>query len=413
MKKQKQMMTVIAFCLVAVASAKTQTSQALPNDAKQLGALAPSAVVPNTIGIFIHDLTDKNLDRARQAGFSLIRTDLNWGEVEQTKGQYNWAYYDPIIKRLGARGQRPLFSLGFNNPLYGAKASGGDPYMDAIDTPLEREGFKNFAVAAVKRYQSLISPIWEIHNEPNRDNFWSKPSSLEYVKLVKAVAPAMRQASPDVYILGPAVGHAPSADAGSIIKIDLAFLEGTFANGLLNYVDAVSIHPYPDGRPEYALGIYKDVRVLINTYAPGKIYPIVSSEWGYSSSADFSGNDQTHSNYLTRMYLLNLSQQVLSIGYKLEEYSFDPNISSYELAFGWYTVDGKPKVVYSQVQKMIRTLRGLSFVKRLPSAPDDYVLEFANRAKTIAAVWTTGSAHTVTVYGKTVEISGEPMYVTK
>lgn len=370
-------------------------------------ALGLSHTVPNSMGILVHDFSSTNLDRAAQAGFGLIRMDLEWGAVEVVKGQYDWRAYDAIVNRLKARGLRPLFILDFNNPLY------GEGYMDAIDTPQERTGFKNFAVAAVKRYQTLINPIWEIYNEPNRPTFWSDPSAEEYVKLVKAVVPAMRQAKPNLFIIGPGLGHAPNANPDDVIKVDFGYLESTFALDILDYVDAVSIHPYPDGEPELALSIYYDVRYLMNMYAPGKKIPIVSSEWGYSTVAAFSGSAQQHANYLTRMYLINLSQNVLSIGYKLEAGSPDPNADAYELGFSWFEPGGQAKPVYSQVKTMIRTLKGLSFVRRLPSADKDYLLEFSNGTKTVTAAWTTGAAHTASIYNKPVTLRGRPVYVTK
>jgi polysaccharide biosynthesis protein PslG len=401
---------VAAICLLSAYSPAVQT-----NAASTFSGPGLSLVVPNSLGIQVHDVTDKNLDRAAQAGFKLIRTDLNWGEVEKAKGRYDWSYYDPIVNRLRARGQRPLFVVGYNNALYADEPNGqGDPYMEGLDTDRERQAFKNFAVAAVKRYQKLVNPIWEIHNEPNRPSFWSDPDPADYVNLIKVVAPAMRQANPAVYILGPAVGHAPDADSNDLIKVDFDYLEAACAQGVLNHVDAVSVHPYPDGDPELALRIYRDVRALINKYAPGKNLPIVSSEWGYSSVASFSGNEQTHANLLTRMYLINLSQQVTSIGYKLEEYSFDPSANSYEVEFGWFNKKtGQAKPVYGQVQTLIKTLNGMKFVKKLPAAEDEYLLEFSNGSKTIVAAWTSGSTHTISMYGKSIELSRKPVYISK
>jgi polysaccharide biosynthesis protein PslG len=399
--------SLVAFFFVAGCS-ETQA-----NPTNDLNALGLSRVVPNTLGVLVHDSSDKNLDRAVQGGFKVIRMDLAWYAVEYIKGQYDWSEYDAIVSRLKARGLRPLFILDFNNPNYSAGSE-----MDGIDTPEEREGFKKFAVAAVKRYQDLISPLWEIYNEPNRPTFWSDPSALEYMKLIKVVVPAMRQAKPNFFIMGPGLGHAPALDGtGELIKVDFGYLESTFALGILNYVDAISIHPYPDGEPELALGIYYDVRYLMKMYK--KTLPIVSSEWGYSSAAAFANTPQGHANYLTRMYLINLSQNVLSIGYKLEAGSPDPTVDDttaagrYELGFSWFNDNGTAKPVYSQVKTMIQTLKGLSFVRRLPSSDNDYLMEFSNGTKTVAAAWTTRSAHTVNVYGKSVNISGKPMYLTK
>ncbi len=366
-----------------------------------------SRVVPNTLGVMVHDISDSNLDRAVRGGLKVIRVDLAWYAVEYAKGTFDWSEYDALVSRLAARGLRPLFILDFNNPNYSPGSE-----MDGIDTAEERTGFTNFAVAAVKRYQDVINPLWEIYNEPNRPTFWSDPSALEYMKLVEVVVPAMRRAKPDLFIMGPGLGHSPALDGSEeLIKVDFGYLESTFALGILNYLDAISIHPYPDGEPELALGIYSDVRYLMNMY--GKVVPIVSSEWGYSSAASFANTPQGHADFLTRMYLINLSEDILSIGYKLEAGSPDPNADAYERAFSWFNTDGSAKPVYSQVQAMTQALAGLSFARRLPSNDNDYVMEFSNGARTVAAAWTTSSTHNVSVYGRSIRVSGKPTYVTK
>jgi polysaccharide biosynthesis protein PslG len=375
--------------------------------ANEAATPAPSQIVPGGVGIMTHTFTDENLDSAAQAGFGIVRLDLEWGAVEEVKGQYNWSEYDTIVSRIEVRGLKPMFILDFNNPLY------GEGSMDSLDTPEERAGFKNFAVAAVERYQQRLSPIWEIYNEPNRPTFWADPSAEDYMKLVEVVVPAMREAEPDLFIIGPGLGHAPNADPDSLIKVDFGYLESTFALGLLDYVDAVSIHPYPDGEPELAFSIYDDVRAMMETYAPGNNVALVSSEWGYSTGASYSNTEELQADFLTRMYLINLSQGVLSIAYKLEYGSPATDADAYELGYSWFAADGTANLAYAQVQAMIGELRGLSFVRRLPSAETDYFMEFSDGARTVTAAWTTGDAHEVTVYGKPVMVDGTPVYLTK
>jgi len=56
----------------------------------------------------------------------------------------------------------------------------------------------------------------------------------------------------------------------------------------MEYLDAVSVHPYREGlmSPETAIYDYKKLRGLIDTYSPTgkKNIPIINSEWGYSSN---------------------------------------------------------------------------------------------------------------------------------
>jgi polysaccharide biosynthesis protein PslG len=397
---------ILVFTGSSAPSSGAQRSTAKSSKVKAAEAAASSQVVQDNVGIMVHRFDDTNLDRVVQAGFGVVRLDLEWGAVEEVKGQYNWSEYDAIINRLKARNLRPLFILDFNNPLY------GEGSMDGIDTPEEREGFKSFSVAAVNRYQQRMNPMWEIYNEPNRPTFWSDPSAEEYVNLVKTVVPAMRQAQPNLFIMGPGLGHAPAADPDNPVKVDFGYLESTFALGILGYVDAVSIHPYPDGPPELVFNIYDDVRYLMKMYAAPKDVAIVSSEWGYSTAASYSNSETLQADFLTRMYLINLSQRVLSVGYKLEYGSPAPDADAYELGYSWFKSSGEANLVYKQIQSMIGELKGLSFSQRLPSVGTDYFLEFSNGTKTVIAAWTSENAHAATVYGKSVRLTGKPIYVT-
>lgn len=126
---------------------------------------------------------------------------------------------------------------------------------------------------AVKRYQGK-GVIWEIYNEPNIKVFWHPtPSPYNYSLLVQAVATAFRQEAPSEVLIAPATS-----------EIDFKFLEEVFKFGILQYIDAVSIHPYRQEEPESVRPDFEHLRSLIVQYAPtGKHLPIVVSEWGYSA----------------------------------------------------------------------------------------------------------------------------------
>jgi polysaccharide biosynthesis protein PslG len=373
-------------------------------------SIANGRSVLDTFGVTVADLSDDTFDKAVQGGFKIVRLDLQWAEVEQRKGVYNWELYDEVMRDLNARKLHAMFILDFNNPLYNPSR---DP-MDAIDTREEIEGFRNFAVAAVRRYESN-SPIWEIYNEPNRKEFWKDPDPLEYVALVKAVVPAMRKVDRKIIVIGPALGHAPDANPDLIDKLDYAYLEKTFQAGLLDYINAVSIHPYPDEKPEYVSNIYSKVRTLIKTYAPpNRRYAIVSSEWGYSTLSGVTPNEQTHANYWVRLFLVNASEGIAgSIGYKLEYTTIDPTLSPYEFGFMLFNADGQPKLAFKQIQDMTNTLKGLRFIKRHPSTSTTYLLEFASTSRTVIAAWVTGASKEAKIYGKTYLLNQKPIFVLK
>ena len=89
------------------------------------------------------------------------------------------------------------------------------------------------------------------------------------------------------------------------------FLTHCLNEGLLNYVDAVSLHPYRTTNPETVVSDYTTMRNLINQYTPVK--PIVATEFAYSSATTelFSaGSEKTQADYLARVMLVDLSQGI-------------------------------------------------------------------------------------------------------
>ena len=109
--------------------------------------------------------------------------------------------------------------------------------------------------------------IWELYNEPNI-HFWEpQPNVSEYIALAQAVGHEIRAYEPDEWFIGPAVSG-----------MDWNFLEACMKAGLLQYWDAVSVHPYRQSAPETAAKDYRELRTLIARYAPkGKQIPILSA----------------------------------------------------------------------------------------------------------------------------------------
>jgi hypothetical protein len=127
----------------------------------------------------------------------------------------------------------------------------------------------------------------------------------EYVALAKAATAAIRAAAPGEPVMGPACSG-----------VDMKFLEGCFQGGLLEDWCAVSVHPYRRSDPGTVAGDYTRLRELIAKYAPkGKTVPIVSGEWGYSTS--WKGfDDAKQAEYLRKEFLTNMANGIpISIWY--------------------------------------------------------------------------------------------------
>ena len=206
-------------------------------------------------GIAVHDRSEATLDICAGAGFSFVRTDLFWSDVETERRKLDWSRWDPFVEGLKARGLRPLFILGFNNPdVYGGR------WMDGVTTYIEMQAFTTVAAAAATRYRDA-QPIWEIWNEPNRANFWEpRENPAEYMARARATSAAIRRAQPDAAIIGPALGH----KAGEPV-LDLAFLQACLDDGLAGLRRRRQHPPYVD--PEVAAPDFEAVRAMVDAAA--------------------------------------------------------------------------------------------------------------------------------------------------
>lgn len=358
----------------------------------------PPLVLPAGVGVNIHFVGGhaRDLDMIRAGGFSFVRMDFAWDATEREAGRYEWSGYEQLLQHLEARDLRAILVLDYSNPLYEETVTSPDPLKQfprkttaSPRHPASVAAFARWAAAAATHFRGR-HVIWEVWNEPNGD-FWSpRPNAAEYSRLAVATCAALRAADPEATIIGPASSGFP-----------WEYLETFLKSGVLDYLDAVSVHPYRDPRhpPETAAADYQKLRRLLETCQPparkGTI-PIFSGEWGYASH-ERGVTLQTQADFAVRQQLANLLAGIpLSIWYDWKNDGDDPRDN--EQNFGTVRSDLTPKPAYLAIQKMTRELAGYRIVRRLEVPDhDDYVLLFsgANRGESKLAAWTLGAPHSV------------------
>jgi hypothetical protein len=363
------------------------------------GGEIPEPVLPAGVGVNIHFVTgnEKDLDMIAGAGFKFVRMDFAWGGIETRKGEYDWSGYEELLANLERRGLRAILILDYSHPLYEETVSSPHPITGAPQKataspqhPASIVAFARWAAAAAKHFQGR-HVLWEIWNEPN-GNFWSpKPDAQQYTTLAVAACKAIREAEPRATIIGPASSGFP-----------WEFLETFLKSGVLEYLDAVSVHPYrdPHSPPETAASDYQKLRTLIERYAPPSKkdrIPILSGEWGYSTHKG-GVSLETQAAFAARQQLSNLLNGVpLSIWYDWKNDGSDPNENEHN--FGTVLPDLQLKPAYVAIQTLTRKLSGYRIARRISLPGDkDYVLLCASQAggQKLAA-WTLGEPHEVSL----------------
>lgn len=339
----------------------------------------PSAVVPDGLGVNIHftDARPGELEMLAAGGFHWVRMDFSWTGTEKRQGDYDFSAYDRLLAALEVHKLRALFILDYGNPLYEADS--------AVATEAGRRAFSRWAAAAAVHFQGH-GILWEIWNEPN-GSFWKpRANAQDYAALALAAAKAIHAAVPGEAVIGPATSG-----------VDLQFLETCFQAGLLDWWEAVSVHPYRQSAPESATADYQKLRTLIARYAPkGKSIPILSGEWGYSSAWQ-NFDDSTEGQMLARQWLVNLASHIpLSIWYDWHDDGadpLDPEAHFGTVANAYHAGDSpvyQPKPAYLAAKTLTSVLQGFQFTKRLAlGKPGDYALLFRKGGELRLAVWTT------------------------
>jgi hypothetical protein len=241
-------------------------------------------------------------------GFRLARMDLTWTTVESVCGKYNFSAYDILLQQMVAHKIRPYWILDYANPCYPGTV------WPACDTVSCIAGYGRFAAAVADHYKGQ-NIIFESVNEPNGMG-WDNATDI--VALCRAAYPAFAAAGS--LFVGPALS-----------TFDPPYMTAAVQAGLLNYVMAVSVHPYPASAPETTLDDFRNLFALIAQYAPkNRTLEVYDGEWGYTSATPpcFYGNRRdpiTQGKYVARMWLVTtLAGTSISISYDWHDDGPDP-----------------------------------------------------------------------------------------
>lgn len=333
------------------------------------------------VGVNIHfyDITPTEAGLLQQAGIRWLRMDVSWAHIERAPGQYDFSSLDRLVNGAVHHNVKLVLILDYGNPLYD---DGRAPYSET-----GRAAWARFAAALGERYRGK-PVIWELWNEPNLKQFWApQPDPNKYMAWCRSVVEALRRSDPNACIVGPATS-----------RVDLPFLESCFAQGFLDLVNGVTVHPYRKSTlgPETALPEYEKLHALIAKYGGSRAacLPILSGEWGYTTT-EISPERQAE--YLARQWLTHAAYGVpLSIWYDWRDDGPDPKEREHN--FGTLHLDSSPKPAYLAMRAFCHTLNGFTCLGWLESSsPNDHLVLFHNADEEayILAAWTITDPHAI------------------
>ncbi|MCP6203580.1 cellulase family glycosylhydrolase [Klebsiella pneumoniae] len=243
-----------------------------------LGVISKTWAFYSGVGIHYSNFSkaDPNtlLDFLKIYKINSIRVDYSWKQVESAQGIYKpIKEIDTALNLMSKYGIRPVVILDYGNSLYG------------IDKPTKEDELQKFIKYSlwVARHLSKYNPIYEIWNEwniqPPRNISLSAESAMQYISLVKSTSVEIKRAYPQTTII-----------AGSFNPIKSwqeKWISVVLNNGLLNYVDGISLHMYgfskeklisPVSNLSYVEQLEKKIQKI-----SGTTYPIYITEVGVPS----------------------------------------------------------------------------------------------------------------------------------
>lgn len=182
----------------------------------------------------------RTLQMVRQMGARWIVEFFPWAYYQGEDGDVAWQHPDQVVNHATAQGLTVIARIGLT-PSWARPPDTSLHYLDEE----AYDDFAAFAAAFAARYRGQVDYLI-VGNEPNLSFEWGYRTTTpqDYVNLLKAVYPAVKEANPDMAVLGGAL--APTLEpAGSPWGTnDLDYLAGMYEAGAADYFDGLAVHAY-------------------------------------------------------------------------------------------------------------------------------------------------------------------------
>jgi hypothetical protein len=310
---------------------------------------------------------DDDLSRIRSSGFSYLRFDMRWADVEQQREHYDWRFFDDFIAKLRAHDLNAIVILNGGNPIYSGmvamppeKAFGLNALAAAPRDDTAVKAFAAFGAAAAERYGTR-DIIWEIWNEPDTVPFWPpRPDADTFAKLATETCAAIRRVRSEATVVAPGLAGLPGKSRSA------TNLLGTLLRSpVSSCLNAVSIHLHRlTEMPESVLIDYADViRPFIIGHTPRVQQPlrVISGEWGYTTT---KATEDQQASYLIRSHLINLLSGVpLSIWYEWR----DSGTAAHDDEAHFGLIDDSGRIKTAAALSLLSEIKDATLETRLPS----------------------------------------------
>jgi polysaccharide biosynthesis protein PslG len=182
----------------------------------------------------------RTLEMVREMGAPWIVEYFPWAYYEPQPGRYNWNHPDLVIDHANRQGLTVIARLGYVPDW--ARPQESTPLLLEED---RYDDFGRFAAEFVRRYADRVDYVI-IWNEPNLSLEWGyRPVDPEsYVEMLRVVYPMVKEANPQVQVLGGALAPTLAPPNSEWGMNDLIYLQRMYDAGAADYFDILAVHSY-------------------------------------------------------------------------------------------------------------------------------------------------------------------------
>jgi len=186
-------------------------------------------------------------------GVSWLLATFYWSRIEPADDQWDFDWYDRYVDTAKAAGKKIIGVLGYDVPWIHENEK-----FSRYIPPDKMHYFTDFVRQTAEHFRGRVD-AWCIWNEPNFNN-WNG-SKKDFFTLTGLAAEAIREADPDVILLGGAFNR-------NITGLPKAYIRGLYESGAMEKTDAVAFHPY-ELSPKRTLKLYNAFRKISDVYGFG------------------------------------------------------------------------------------------------------------------------------------------------
>jgi len=182
----------------------------------------------------------RTLEMVREMGAPWIVEYFPWAYYEPRPGHFEWGHPDLVIEHANRQGLTVIARLGFVPDW--ARPDDSTPLLLLEEN---YEDFGRYAAAFVERYADTVDYVI-IWNEPNLSLEWGyRPVDPEsYTEMLRVVYPMIKEANPNVQVLGGALAPTLAPPGSEWGMDDLVYLQRMYDAGAADYFDILSVHAY-------------------------------------------------------------------------------------------------------------------------------------------------------------------------